>query len=360
MPQLRRRDLRALRACVREIYAVRDLAAFPHHVVGALQDVVQADWVWYNEANPAKGRITWVIEPADTFPGAERIFAECMHEHPCLLDSRRIPNGRRWRLSDYLPRDRLHRLKIYNEFYRRRGIEYQLGIRLAASRSRVIAVGVNRGPRPGDFSDADALCLSVLGPHLVEAYRNAEALTELRTDLDHVQGVEDVDRALVVLDRGNVRWVSPRAQRLLERYIGWSRPRARTLPDILSTWISYQRGLLARDDELPPPRRPLLIDRGEGLLRVRLLADARQSLLLLDERLGDVEPAALASLGLTRRETQVLVWVAHGKTNEDIATILGARPATIAKHLEHILSKLGVETRTAAAARAFEASGWRG
>ena len=61
-----------------------------------------------------------------------------------------------------------------------------------------------------------------------------------------------------------------------------------------------------------------------------------------------------AKIGLTPRETEVLVWVARGKTNEAIATILGIRSATIAKHLEHIFCKLGVETRTAAAALAFE------
>ena len=55
---------------------------------------------------------------------------------------------------------------------------------------------------------------------------------------------------------------------------------------------------------------------------------------------------------LTAREREVLEWVAAGKTNRDIAAILGARPRTIEKHLERVYEKLGVETRTAAAARA--------
>jgi DNA-binding CsgD family transcriptional regulator len=42
--------------------------------------------------------------------------------------------------------------------------------------------------------------------------------------------------------------------------------------------------------------------------------------------------------------------VARGKTNKDIADILGMSPRTVNKHLEHIYVKLGVETRTAAAA----------
>ena len=45
-----------------------------------------------------------------------------------------------------------------------------------------------------------------------------------------------------------------------------------------------------------------------------------------------------------------LVWVAAGKTSAEIGDILGSRPRTIEKHLERIYGKLGVETRTAAAA----------
>jgi len=63
------------------------------------------------------------------------------------------------------------------------------------------------------------------------------------------------------------------------------------------------------------------------------------------------EPGAVA-VRLTARESEVLLWVARGKTNRDIAEILGMSPRTVNKHLEHIFEKLGVETRTAAAAAA--------
>jgi DNA-binding CsgD family transcriptional regulator len=59
-----------------------------------------------------------------------------------------------------------------------------------------------------------------------------------------------------------------------------------------------------------------------------------------------------AAAPLTAREREVLDWVAAGKTNRDIAAILGASPRTVEKHLERIYEKLGVETRTAAVVRA--------
>jgi DNA-binding CsgD family transcriptional regulator len=64
---------------------------------------------------------------------------------------------------------------------------------------------------------------------------------------------------------------------------------------------------------------------------------------------------ALSSLALTPREAEVLFWISQGKSNHDIAVILGAKTGTICKHVEHIFGKLNVENRTAAAVVALEA-----
>jgi DNA-binding NarL/FixJ family response regulator len=58
-------------------------------------------------------------------------------------------------------------------------------------------------------------------------------------------------------------------------------------------------------------------------------------------------------LGLTAREAEVLLWIGRGKSNRDIADIVGMRPATVSKHLEQIYIKLGVENRASAAAIAI-------
>jgi DNA-binding NarL/FixJ family response regulator len=65
-------------------------------------------------------------------------------------------------------------------------------------------------------------------------------------------------------------------------------------------------------------------------------------------------PAPLLSFGFTPRVAEVLLWVAQGKTNSDIATILGISESTVKKHLLDIFAKLGVETRSAATLRALE------
>ncbi|MEO5917648.1 MAG: response regulator transcription factor [Luteolibacter sp.] len=59
-------------------------------------------------------------------------------------------------------------------------------------------------------------------------------------------------------------------------------------------------------------------------------------------------------LGLTPREAEVLLWVAQGKSNPEIATILGAAEGTVKKHLQNIFEKTGVDNRNAASMLAFE------
>lgn len=69
-------------------------------------------------------------------------------------------------------------------------------------------------------------------------------------------------------------------------------------------------------------------------------------------------PAPLQSkFGLTPREAEVLLWVAQGKSNPEIASILGAAESTIKVHLGHIFEKLGADNRHAAAVAALEALG---
>jgi DNA-binding CsgD family transcriptional regulator len=107
------------------------------------------------------------------------------------------------------------------------------------------------------------------------------------------------------------------------------------------------------EGELPPLREPLVVERDGSRLEIRSLAEPGRWLLLLRERLTRIAPRSLESLGLTRRQAEVLAWLAQGKANSEIASILEISPNTVARHLEAIFAALGVETRTAAAAEAF-------
>ena len=110
---------------------------------------------------------------------------------------------------------------------------------------------------------------------------------------------------------------------------------------------------LGADDYLT---KPVSIPDLIAAIEVRL--KRREAQLKLEEKSGfdpDFEShLPLQSLGLTPREAEVLLWVAQGKSNSEISTILTMSEGTVKKHLQHIFEKLGVESRNGAAMSALE------
>ena len=103
------------------------------------------------------------------------------------------------------------------------------------------------------------------------------------------------------------------------------------------------------------PATPLMRRRGDRALYVSWLGRSGHAALLLmrEEDPAYAQQVLARDFALSDREAEVLVWVAYGKTNADIADILGMSPRTVNKHLEHIFLKMGVETRGAATALAL-------
>ena len=78
------------------------------------------------------------------------------------------------------------------------------------------------------------------------------------------------------------------------------------------------------------------------------------SVVFLEEQRPEPGPRDLIPMGLTPREAEVLFWISQGKTNPEIALIIGAARRTVATHVEHLLAKLEVENRACAALMAVE------
>jgi NarL family two-component system response regulator YdfI len=91
--------------------------------------------------------------------------------------------------------------------------------------------------------------------------------------------------------------------------------------------------------------------RGEALLQPEILA----RLLALTQPPAPASPEErAAAIELTARERAILARVARGERSKEIAARLGITTSTVAAHLTTIYSKLGVDSRAAAVARALQ------
>jgi DNA-binding response OmpR family regulator len=187
-----------------------------------------------------------------------------------------------------------------------------------------------------------------------------EMLARIRVHLANARLTQSARAALDVSGRyllavngvGKIMWATPQAQKLLSDTLSPDSDDV-VLPEPIPQWLDQARKGKAGSKVAVMATLP-----GNEQLRLQYMGKlgANEFLLRLAKDSGTETPAEFSSeLGLTTREGEVLSWLSKGKTNRDIAQILGLSPRTVDKHLEQIYSKLGVENRTAAAAIAVNA-----
>lgn len=356
---MRGRDTAAVLDVLREVNGCLDVDGFARVATCALRRLVPADRCSYSDVSGP--RIRTYID-ADGFLSGHlgEALSRHGHENPILAHYRRTRQLTVSTFSDFLTSRQLQRLDLYNEYYRYVEVEHQViaPLRITGGPgAREIGIAMSR--RRVDFSVRDRRLLQLIQPHLIQAHDRAGAAERLRAHLAFLEAaVDEPSRGAVLLGRAaTVRFASRRARELLQRYFTPGALGRDELPEPVARWLADHERAAGAVGGVPEPRRPLVVARDARQLWVRFVAGPDRHALLLEERGGAVDPAGLLALGLTAREAEVLAWVADGKTNDEIGTILGARPATVAKHLERIYGKLGVETRTAAAVQALAAAG---
>lgn len=171
-----------------------------------------------------------------------------------------------------------------------------------------------------------------------------------------ITSLDATDRLILATDaQGRLLWCTPRAEKAIARMSpGWQRDQA-ALPGEIRSQIER---LLSKEEAGGSVRVKQV--KGDGELEMVVVAHYREDEVLI--RLSEVDPdqdlARLQDrLPLTHREAEVLLWVSYGKPNRVISDVLQISPRTVTKHLERIFDKIGVETRSAAAAVAIRMLG---
>ncbi|WP_235963384.1 response regulator transcription factor [Marinomonas colpomeniae] len=146
---------------------------------------------------------------------------------------------------------------------------------------------------------------------------------------------------------GEFKWATPQAHQLLSD------------ADLSETWLKEKLSY-----ELKPffslrfnQEKNVQINHGSRIIELSYISkDAKDDYLfrIIDVELNNEQPILQAAFNLTCRESEVLTWLAKGKSNAEIAIILSISPHTINAHLAPIFKKLNVENRTSAAITAIE------
>ncbi len=160
-----------------------------------------------------------------------------------------------------------------------------------------------------------------------------------------------IGRGHVLLgEDGQVRYCGRATRRLICRYIGGKAGSQRRLPEPLHDLVVQKLRRRFFSESLKPKRAWTFGD-GSRKLIVRFTRHPHAGcfLLLVDEQVGDGCPTG-PSVDLSPREQEVAEWLGQGKSNEEIAIILGISAHTVKNHIDKIFRKLGVENRCAAAA----------
>lgn len=189
-----------------------------------------------------------------------------------------------------------------------------------------------------------------------------ELLARVRLHMAHGRAVhastaslDATGRMMMAIDAaGGLLWSTPLAEQLITRMSpGWDRKRMALPPELRGP---VERLLSRRD----PTGASVRIERPNGSLELVVIAYYRNDEVLI--RLNELNPQRDAQklheqLRLTQREAEVMLWISYGKSSTDISDVLSISPRTVQKHLERIYEKLGVETRSAAAAIAIRVIG---
>jgi DNA-binding CsgD family transcriptional regulator len=329
------RDAAALLSAISELTALDEAEPFPPAFLGRLASLVTSDCVFYSELDRehehalyqaiwAEG-CAWFGVPENS---EDWDYWRLRHQHPVCGFRERTNDWTTTRMeSDFVTQRQFHRTEIWQEIYRHEQTNHWLDVGLEPTGKNTRKLVFTR-ERHG-FDERDRLVLELLQPHLQRRYDDVQAMSEAVDVLAALEERGDDNPRHVVLcsSHGVIEFASPKSRRLLETYFG---PINGRLPEPVIRW-------------LPSTSQLVSVERDGRRLSVRSARVGPLIVLLIAER--DVRLDRL-----TARQREILHHVARGETNDEIAFALSISAATVGKHLEKLYTRLGVNTRTAAAA----------
>lgn len=269
-------------------------------------------------------------------------YVAYIHDHPIFPLMRPRPQAVTIQLREITSLSAWQRTEHFNGVARRIGFTDQL-ITTALAPDEFFSLSAYRD---APFSPEEHQLLTQMQRHLHAAWHRVRKLDP--------RGHPGASSLRVSADY-RLPGLAPAQERVLAAYFSGWRNR-REVPRAMRAWLAaVQEGL--RATPVVPPR-VLLMEEARGRLYLRYFpppaeSTSRDLRVLFVEEPARPDFLALTAFGLTARQCEVLHWIAQGKRDGEIAQILGCAVGTVAKHVEHIMARLGAGHRAAAVSLAY-------
>ncbi|MGC8551407.1 MAG: response regulator transcription factor [Phycisphaerae bacterium] len=317
--------------------------------------LVPADIISYTEVNPATGHVSGIIHP-DEFDLSHITTAlqRYMHEHPVITHVQQTGSHDALRISDFMSQSQFRDTGLYMELYRGLGVEFQIAITVPTRKPVIGALVLNRRSR--DFSERDRMVLNLLRPHLANAFEMAQITARLQSQLSRHKGVLDHLPDGVVLLQGVARvgmWTH-KARFWLDKYFPADGRKSGSLPTEICDWLRRLQAP-AHESAGAPTETLLLKTNNRDQLYIHFVQrDGAPAILVLEEQQIPTCARPLEGLGLSSRQAEVLLAVAQGLGDKQIAATLRISTRTVQKHCHAIFKVLNASGRLAAASIAWQ------
>jgi DNA-binding CsgD family transcriptional regulator/DNA-binding transcriptional MerR regulator len=284
--------------------------------------------------------------------------------HPVLQNYLQTLDGQALAISDFFSEQEFQRREAFYAFFQSFGLADQMAItfklpsignadRFHQGQDHLV-LAVSRDRR--NFTERDRLILNLIRPYLRQAYENLAAFNQLQYQLvEQHQATEQA--ALISLSiNGKVKWMTQKAGEILHHYFPASNAKF-FLPDLLQRWVNHQVFELVQSTETFTSPCPLHLELDGRRLTIRLNYNTElgQIYLLLEETQPiEFSIQVLQMMGLTKREAEVLFWLAKDQSTNEVAQLLGISDRTVKKHLENVYEKFDVKSRLAAVMYVFQ------
>ena len=365
MQHLKSQDTQNLLQSIQELHTLSDLSTFPKKALTIIDRLVPCEvpqFILTNLRSHHSQDIGGFIDP-DLAARNTAVAQTHWLEHP-IVQNMPLVFGGAYKISDFITAQELLRLEGLYQQMSLANLKDTMMIFLPPSQPQswqeviqsdttAVAIGLNRTQR--NFTDRDRLLLNLIRPHLIQAYWNTQQHSELQLQLLQLQ--QSIDHlGIIILDTsGQVQDITSQATQYLTQYFP-TPPLYCKLPEHLQSWINYQIACFTQRTNQAP--LPLRLDRNGKQLVLRLTRDVENDRYFLSlEEHALALLTSLELLGLSKKESEVLLLVIQGKDNKSIAQALSVNISTIRKHLENIYQKLGVQSRTEAIFQALERLG---